>query len=184
MIGAITAGLYGAPTPPVTNSYESIATTIVGAGGAADVTFNLTGVTGFKHLQIRGILPYAASANALCVFANGDTGSNYSWHQLYGAGSGAGGASGSTSTNIPNVSVVASSGSAPAVFITDILDYTNTSKNKTYRTLSGYDANGGGLVAMRSTLWMNTSAVTSLTVKFDAGSLAQYSSIALYGIRG
>jgi hypothetical protein len=183
MIGAIVAGGLSAMAPPVTNSYESIATTVVGAGGASDVTFNLSGVTGFKHLQIRGLVTYAASANAVCLFANGDTGSNYAWHQLYGTGSGTPGASASASTNIPNIAVVPSSG-YPASFVADVLDYNSSSKYKTYRTLSGYDASGSGLSVLRSTLWMNTAAITSLTIKFDAGTLAQYSSFALYGIKG
>jgi hypothetical protein len=181
MIGAIVAGGLSAPTAPVTNSYESIQTFTIGSGGATDITFSSIPST-YKHLQIRGLVTYAASANAVCLFANADTGSNYAWHQLYGTGSAAG-ASASTSTNISNIAVVPSSG-YPAAFVADVLDYSSSSKYKTYRTLSGYDANGSGILALRSTLWMNTAAITSLTVKFDAGTLAQYSSFALYGIKG
>ena len=39
---------------PVLNSYESIATVTVGAGGTSTITFSSI-PTGYTHLQIRGI---------------------------------------------------------------------------------------------------------------------------------
>jgi hypothetical protein len=68
------------------------------------------------------------------------------------------------------------------VFIIDILDYANTNKYKTVRTLGGYDANGSGVVSLRSNSWRNTSAITS--VKFYTGGTTSDSRFALYGIKG
>jgi hypothetical protein len=71
-------------------------------------------------------------------------------------------------------------------FVIDILDYANTNKYKTIRYLSGYDANGSGRVGLGSGSWRSTSAVTSITLQGleYSSNYKQYSSFALYGIKG
>ena len=72
-----------------------------------------------------------------------------------------------------------------AVCVIDILDYANGNKYKTIRTIGGYDINGGGQEGLFSNLWKNTNAITDITIKVVGGSnFAQYSSFALYGIKG
>ena len=66
--------------------------------------------------------------------------------------------------------------------IIDILDYVNTNKYKTIRSISGHDANGSGIVQLGSELWQSTSAITSLAGGANAGFL-QYTTIQLYGIQ-
>jgi hypothetical protein len=69
--------------------------------------------------------------------------------------------------------------------VTDILDYTNTSKNTTVRALGGADANGSGSIDLTSAAWLNTNAVTSITLTTNNGStFTAGSSFALYGIKG
>ena len=70
--------------------------------------------------------------------------------------------------------------------VLDILDYANTSKYTTARILGGIDINGsGGNIRLDSGVWMNTAAVTSLTISpTTANNFVQYSSFALYGIKG
>jgi hypothetical protein len=68
--------------------------------------------------------------------------------------------------------------------VIDILDYTNTNKYKTSRSLQGYDLNGSGIVSFVSQLWLNTAAITSITFN-DRGSAFQAGTqYALYGIKG
>ena len=69
--------------------------------------------------------------------------------------------------------------------IVDILDYENTNKNKTIRSLAGLDLNGsGGRIEFCSSLWMSSAAITSVKVdNFAGGNIAQYSSFALYGVK-
>jgi hypothetical protein len=70
-------------------------------------------------------------------------------------------------------------------FIIDILDYANTSKYKTQRGLGGADLNGSGYISFNSGNWRNTNAITSISLTPLYGSqFAQYSSFALYGIKG
>ena len=174
------------------SSYESIATQTVGSGGTASVTFSSIPTT-YTHLQIRGIVRSTASGNSGLIFAkfNGDTGSNYTFHMLQANGSTISGEGYGTSViNGASVSVSPAGLSPSSVlggFVFDILDYQNTNKYTTTRSLSGWDGNGATEQALRysSGLWTNTSAITSIDISVRGGSnLAQYSSFALYGIKG
>ena len=71
-----------------------------------------------------------------------------------------------------------------AAAVIDILDYANTNKNKTIRALDGLDNNGSGTVAFSSSLWSSTSAINSIEISGLGGTIQQYSSFALYGIKG
>jgi hypothetical protein len=166
--------------------FESIATVSVGSGGAANVEFTSIPST-YSHLQIRA---FARSTRTevqdyMDVRLNNDSGANYSYHFLQGDGS-VTQAGGSVSLNQAYSSYIAGGNSTSGVFgvnILDILDYSSTNKNKTFRFLGGFDNNGSGRIAMMSDLWMNTNAVTSVKLSPSTGSFSQYSQFALYGIR-
>jgi hypothetical protein len=180
--GGLSASAYGLFSLQSTNSYESISTVTVGSGGAATISFSSIPST-YKHLQIRATQLNTATATTQ-LRINGDTGSNYSRHYLYGGGSSATGSSGASNQTSTGVLYNESTIYA-AVGVIDILDYASTVKNKTVRSLMGWDSNGAGYVFLYSGSWMNSStAITSLTFTPDGGSLAEYSSFALYGIKG
>ena len=167
-------------------SYESIATTTVGAGGSSSITFSSIPST-YKHLQIRSIQLCGTTSYNTLIRYNSDSGNNYSSHYIEGNGAsvGTGPAYGNPPINYGAIGEARGGTTYPDVFICDIFDYSNTNKYKTARSLSGYDANGSGLIALRSSLWMSTSAVTSITITNDAAvNFTQYSSFALYGIKG
>jgi hypothetical protein len=164
-------------------AYDSIATTTVGAGGASSVTFSSIPST-YTHLQIRtNELNSSSIASDLKITFNSDTGSNYSQHLLWGNGTSPS-AAGFTNQSYA-VGAIMGSTTAPAASVVDILDYTNTNKYTTVRGLSGVDVNGaGGFVFFNSSAWLNTAAITSITLTAYAGTINQYSSFALYGIKG
>ena len=166
----------------------------VGAAGAAYVDFTSIPST-YTHLQVRMICKSQRANNygsTVWAYFNGDyapsSPTNYNFHFLSGDGSTAssgayantnvgygayaGNAMGTTATNVPSVNIM------------DILDYKNTNKYKTVRTLFGEDRNGGGQVALYSSLWQNTTAISSIRFYPDNYYFAQYTSIALYGIKG
>jgi hypothetical protein len=179
VIGNILAGVYGDLAPQ--GDYESIATVTVGSGGSASISFTSIPST-YQHLQIRAIGKGATAGGRQILFQlNGDTGSNYNSHHIYGDGASAVAQAKGTGTN-GWVTYWDSSQFGAAVM--DILDYANTNKNKTTRTLGGYDANGSGFALLRSGLWMNTAAITSILLFTDSGNFTQHSSFALYGIKG
>ena len=161
------------------SDFESIATTTVGSGGSASVTFSSIPAT-YTHLQVRASSAQA-SANWAILNFNSDTGSNYAGHFLIGNGSAA--STYSFASNVGPLNFYSGTGSVFGPAILDILDYANTNKYKTVRSLNGYDANGSGQLQLVSNLWMSTSAITSITLTPNSPNFSQYSSFALYGIR-
>lgn len=173
-------------------AYESIETFTVGAGGASSITFGSGGTIPqtYKHLQLRGILKDSRGvgvlSNAYMQF-NSDSGTNYANHNLYGDGSGIASEPQTSMTSMlfANIASATTTSNMFAGFVTDILDYSSTSKNKTIRTLGGADNNGSGQIYFKSGVWMNnTTAVSSITITPLVANFVQYSSIALYGIKG
>jgi hypothetical protein len=167
-------------------AYDALATVTL---SAATASVSFVGIpSGYKHLQIRGIGrdTQASGAHSLRLQFNDDTGSNYTYHAITGDGSSASaGALTAQPTQYPGF-LIGTSGTT-GVFsasIIDILDYANTSKNKVTRTLSGVDNNGSGNIGLFSGMWLNTIAITSVTLLPAASSnFIQNSQFALYGVR-
>jgi hypothetical protein len=167
------------------NFMEPIASTLVGAGGVSTVTFNDIPQT-YKHLQIRMSALTNGSFSSAVLNFNSDYSLSYIWHQVYGNGASTFATSSGTNQGAVATNQMGNS-TYPGVAITDILDYSNTNKNKTIRTLTGIDANNAitGYIILRSGLWINTSAVTSITLTSTSSTLFnQYSRFSLYGIKG
>ena len=170
-------------------SYESISTVTVGSGGTSSITFSSIPST-YQHLQIRFMARTTRSLgfDPFLIRMNSDTtAANYASHALYGSGSSAVSnyTSGESGTFHYLVSAATSTASVFGAAVIDVLDYANTNKYKTTRSLAGYDGNGSGYICLNSGLWMNTNAITTLTiVPFVGSNFVEYSSFALYGIKG
>jgi len=168
-----------------------IASTTVGSGGTSTITFSSIPST-FTHLQVRLFVQSGRGTYNIDDFfmrVNGDSGNNYTRHYLMGNPV-AGAVSGNT---VPDsgyriTDMGTSTGGTYGASIVDILDYTNTNKNKTFRSLNGNDTNGSlsgfqGSVSLESGLWINTAAINSITIASASGNLiTQYSTVQLYGI--
>lgn len=170
--------------PRITNSYESIQTVTL-SSSSATVSFTSIPAT-FKHLQVRAFYQNNQGTSSLDYMQlrfNSDTGNNYVSHRLRGNGSAAS-ASYIAATNYayPTLSVQGVANVYGGAVI-DILDYTNTNKNKVVRTLAGFDANGAGDIGLNSNLWLSTTAITTIDLSTQTGNLNTYSSFALYGIK-
>jgi hypothetical protein len=180
----------GSVTPTELTAFESIATVTL-TGTQSTISFNSIPST-YKHLQLRYMatstrITYSAD-NALMQF-NSNT-SGYGRHNFAGDGSTAysGGTANAThmwlgqitSTVTPNIFGVA---------VVDILDYTNTGRYKTIRSLSGVDLNGinntiSGAVNFWSGVYQNTAAISSIQLTCQSASYASGTTFALYGIKG
>lgn len=144
----------------------------------------------YKHLQIKGISRTNRSdpTNALDILYmqfNNDTGSNYTRHFINGDGSSASsfGEGDKTFAQMIYTFTNDAISNTFAGFVSDILDYSDTNKFKTARTLLGGDRNGAGFITLNSNLWRSTSAITSIKI-YALGSFVANSSFALYGIKG
>jgi hypothetical protein len=169
--------------------FESIQTVTVGSGGQANIEFTSIPAT-YKHLQIRGIGrgTYNGAVNEdqyMYIQFNSDTASNYSRHRLSGSGSAA--SSGAEINQNQGMAgwITTLNATANTFYgaVIDILDYENTNKFKTVKSLSGGDMNGAGYVNLYSSLWRSTSAITSIKLSPQSNNFAQYTSFALYGIK-
>ena len=168
--------------PRVTSSYESIATTTVGGGGAASVTFSSIPST-YTHLQLR-ITALLSGVDDVIIRFNSDSANTYRGHFLLGNGAAA--SSGQLFGGAYSGLAIfyAPYSATPIPSNTDILDYANTNKFKTIRTLYGAENNTSGRMQLNSGLWRSTSAVTNILVIPTSGAtFSQYSSFALYGIK-
>lgn len=182
LTGVIASGISGNLS---TNSFESIATVTVGVGGQSTISFTSIPST-YKHLQIRGILRSTGNDVSVNLRLNSDTGTNYIFHYLQGDGSSV--AAGYSGSNVSPVWIGRPAPSATTTgtfgyMVMDILDYKNTNKYKTIKSMTGYDANGTGYTVELSQLWRNTNAITQIDIYNPASNLAQYSSLALYGVK-
>ena len=183
--GVLASGISGHLAPAITGNYEAIASYTVPSGGVSSINFAGIPST-YSHLQIRA-LAKGSSGSDLNVYLqfNGDTGSNYRTHALYGTGSSSASAYASSQQTLVLAGRIAGGSDTASAFgalVLDVLDYANTNKNKVTRDLSGWDGNGSGSIWLESGLWLNTNAVSSITLTADAN-FAQYSSFTLYGIQ-
>lgn len=177
-------------------SYDALASITVGTGGVASVTF--AGIpTGYQHLEIRCFAQTNRATynrDSLPFRFNGDSGTNYSSHGIFGDGGGTPGGSSSTGqTNGSGGTIgtsVENSGLQFGVSMIEILDYASTTKYKTTRAYAGTDMNGagtggiGGVVEYMASEWYNASPITSVTLFPGVGTLLnRYSVFSLYGVK-
>ena len=163
--------------------FELISTQVL-ASTASSVTFSSIS-SAYKHLQLRivGRDTAAVGQVAPTLQLNGDTGTNYSVHRVIGNGTSVVGFNSTSSTGILINSLPGAS-SATSIFgisIMDILDFSNTAKYKTVRMLGG-NIGLNAEVGLNSGLWMNTSAVTSITITASTA-FAIGSRFSLFGVR-
>jgi hypothetical protein len=180
-MGGIQLGLIGSFAAVAAGAFEPIATA-TGNGSSGTITFSSIPST-YQHLQVR-LQVIASGGGGQAIRFNSDAGNNYARHNFGGNGSSVF-AGGTASTNMIFVGDDSASTNL-ATMIVDIHDYASTTKNKTVRSFFGHDRNGAGSLYLYSGLWMNTSAITSLSLgqanfsgTFDTGTIAS-----LYGIKG
>jgi hypothetical protein len=119
---------------------------------------------------------------------NGDTGTNYSFSQLYGTGAGAFNSRVANTNQLFNSDVSMKQGAVNTNVIYQIMNYSNSSTFKTslsrQNTVNAADYNGA-LAAVG--IWRSTAAITSIAVKATRGgtpyNFTAGSTFSLYGIK-
>ena len=156
----------------------------VGANGASSVTFTNIPQT-YAHLQIRINWGYSNTSNNTWLHTtfNSDSGSNYSYHALRADGSNPFVSSGTDASFLSLGADQLGDASSWGVSVTDILEYSNTNKFKTTRSLAGQDRNVSGGIGLWSGSWRSSAAISSIRIVPSDGTFRQGSIFALYGMR-
>ena len=158
-------------------TYTPIATTTL-ASAAASYTFS--SISGsYTDLILVANAQTTTSQDALRAQFNSDTGTNYSYTQLYASTSAASNR-GTSQTGVRILNGATNSGSEYGIGTTHFLNYSNTTtyKSSLTRTNSNYIASS--FVG----LWRSTAAITSITIYPESGgNILTGSSFTLYGIK-
>jgi hypothetical protein len=164
------------------NDFKLISTQVLTAN-TLNVTFSSIPQT-YKHLQLRALGKSPTTRDDIFVKTN--VSGTYYTHALFGTGS-------STSSTYRGASTSGfrlSDGGAQSTIanafsgiIIDILDYTNTTKNKTMQAFYGR-AETENIICLASGFVADTSAVTSLNIELTTNGFVTGSRFSLYGIRG
>ena len=140
----------------------------------------------YEHLQLR-ISGGTAAGNTIEIQFNSDTGNNYSIHRITannGSSIAVGGAASQTRIALGAGAGLNFASSVVSGAILDILDYANTSKNKTTRSITGWDSNSAGYLDFESGAWYSTAAINRIDLKGASSSnWVSGSTVALYGIK-
>ncbi len=167
------------------NTFELIASSTVGSGGASSIDFTSI-PSSFKNIVIKTNLRASSSANnwylMRLTFNSDTTSGNYSARLLGGFGSSTYSSTSSYySGYIPSAARTASTFGNNEIFIPNY----SGSTAKSISTDSVTEGNGSSyeILGIWAGLWTGTSAISSISIASDTGNLAQYSTAYLYGIK-
>jgi hypothetical protein len=154
-----------------TATYTPLANITLGST-ATSVTFSsISGA--YRDLVL--VLAGTTSVDTFIVIRfNSDSGSNYSYVQMFASTSGNGSVTGTTTSLQSAVLRTAVSQN-----LIQIMDYSATDKHKTVLIRRGQPASDTVAAAER---WANTSAITNISLVTNAGTYNSGTSFALYGI--
>jgi hypothetical protein len=155
------------------NTYDSIATQTLGSA-ASSVTFSSIPST-YTDLVLVSDYQLSTGDNFITIRFNSDTGSNYSFTNLYGEGT----AAASDRSSNQTAGRIGFYGSNKSNSIVSIMNYSNTTVNKTAISRD----NTNTYVVTRVNLWRNTSAINSITILTSGPNLNSGSTFSLYGIK-
>lgn len=171
-------------------SYYLLETNVLpGAATSVEFTNLNTYASDYKHLQIRIAAGAGGSGatNRLRITVNSSD-ANLRGHKVGGVGSGS--MFSSTATPYGGSMVISDrvDVSGTSVFIIDIVDFGSTNKAKVFKTFEGCLDSSEPFVAMGSTLWNSTSALTNIlfgvgNTAIDSTGFTSGSRFSLYGLK-
>lgn len=172
-------GFFATAGVSAAGSFDLLETQVL-TSTAASITFASlsTYASTYQHLQLRMAGSTNSGVNWGAMQFNGDTGTNYSRHELRGNGSSV---TSSASANYDSYLFGVWGGAAGAVVV-DLLDPFETTKYKTGRALSGWVGADG--VQLTSGSWRNTNAISSILIKNAGSEVFKIGTrFSLYGIK-
>jgi hypothetical protein len=155
------------PTP----TYTALATTTL-SGGETSVTFSSIPAT-YRDLVIQGTTKAGAEIALFIAFNADTTAANYSYVYMLG--------NGSTTSSVTSAAnrLISSTSTVFSTFRVQAMDYSDTSKHKTY--LSRADVSSAFTYALAGR-WANTNAITSVAISVASNSFSAETTFSLFGI--
>jgi hypothetical protein len=167
-------------------AYDAIATVVVPSGGQASIVF--AGIPqGYRHLQLRGVVRTTAATtdgNTNLRF-NDDSSSSYNGHYLFSSGGlSVGGGGAATAIDTIRITGANTTANIFGAGVVDILDYSSSTKTKVTRTVGSNEYNITNSIFIKfSGLWTKTEPIKKITLTLSSGNFAEFSQIALYGVK-
>lgn len=170
------------PTP----TYTLIASSTVGSGGAADITFSSIS-SSYTDLVLKISMRTNRSSNIdpVQIQFNGDTGSNYSYRSIW---SDASGTVNSFNSGAPDRIDAQYSTAATATantftnFEIYIPNYASSNQKSTSYDSAHEDNSSTAFLVMMANRWTGTAAINSIKMDPINGNFVQYTTAYLYGI--
>jgi hypothetical protein len=169
-------------------SYWALQTIIVGSGDTSSINFTNIPQE-YTHLQLRIVgkdSRQVGGSNFYMTF-NNDASAAYTDHGLYAGGSGSATQTYDVSATSLFMARISTTLLVPGNFgigLCDILDYTNQSKYKTTRHISGFeDGLGNGQIYYLGGIWANKAPISSIQIVPVTAPIKQFTQISLYGIK-
>jgi hypothetical protein len=165
------------------DTYSLIASSTVGSGGVADITFSSIPST-YTDLCLKvSLRSAAASVNPGLIIKFNGSSTGFTGKNIYGTGS----ATGSYSDTSGEIGVLAGNNATSSIFGNAEIYIPNYagSTNKSFSVDSVNENNAtSASTFLYASLWSNTAAITSITL-FSGGSvnLLEYSTAYLYGVK-
>ena len=161
------------------NTFTLIASSTVGAGGAATIDFSSIPST-YTDLQLLVSVREETSANAVVSITFNGSSANRSTRYLQGNGSAA------SSGNTSGLQIISAQPTDTANTFGSATIYIPNYAGSTNKSLSSDSVSENNATAafsrLSAELWSNTAAINQITLATITGDIAQYSTAYLYGI--
>jgi hypothetical protein len=165
------------------NTFELIASSTVGAGGASSISFSSIPSTYTDLVLELSLRSAAAGVNPGLILKFNSVGTGYSSRNVYGTGS----AAGSYSDTSGEIGVLAGNNATANVFGNGTIYITNYASSN-YKSFSADTVNENNATSasafLNAGLWSNTAAISSIQItEGGANNFLQYSTAYLYGVK-
>ena len=165
---------------PLPSTMTPIATQEL-SSNAASVSFSNIPQTYTDLVLVINVRGSSDTESDIGFRVNSDTASNYSQTRIYGQVSSVGSDRGSSATSI---NIGRQGGSVFAPNTIHIMNYANTTTNKTILARSSHATSGSSITLANVGLWRSTSAITGITlIQLGAQSYKTGSTFTLYGVK-
>jgi hypothetical protein len=164
-------------------NYVLLEKAVVGAAGAASVTFNSIPQTGYTDLVLKASPRGTVAEDSMNIRFNSDTGSNYPYRGFVGQGSSVSSFNG-TNTSIGLGRQAQSTNTANTFGSAEFYITNYTSANYKSVSADAAEENNNSVARQQfaGAVWNSTAAITTISVFPGSGSFAQYSTFSLYGV--